>query len=108
MNQIKNPSNGEQLDLFTASSVLGSTGDAREVLGSSIDAMDLHLIPNTSPVPGTAINPSKALEYKWIRRGEKLHGPYLYLRWRENGRQRSQYIGKALCDPRLAKPPEHR
>jgi len=26
--------------------------------------------------------------------GEKLHGPYRYLYWRENGRLRSRYLGK--------------
>lgn len=97
MNQVNSPSNGEQLDLFATDSVLGS----------NLDTLKAQLLPNSSPVPNTAIKPSKALEYKWIKRAGKLHGPYLYLRWRENGRQRSQYIGKALCDPRLARTPGH-
>lgn len=35
-------------------------------------------------------------EKKWIPgRNGKLYGPYWYERWRENGRCRSKYLGKA-------------
>jgi hypothetical protein len=33
-------------------------------------------------------------EEKWIERKGKPYGPYLYRRWRESGKLRSQYLGK--------------
>ncbi|WP_322797961.1 hypothetical protein [Thermoflexus sp.] len=35
------------------------------------------------------------VEAKWIPRRGKRYGPYLYVRWREGGRKRSRYRGKA-------------
>lgn len=34
-------------------------------------------------------------ELKWIPRGKKLHGPYIYARWWEDGKHKSKYLGKA-------------
>ena len=34
------------------------------------------------------------IETKYIKRGDKEYGPYLYLRYREEGRLRSKYLGK--------------
>ena len=46
--------------------------------------------------------PAMSLQPQWIRCGRVgcrcalgfLHGPYFYLYWRENGRQRKQYVRK--------------
>lgn len=34
------------------------------------------------------------IEEKYIQRGNKSHGPYLYLRYWQDGRLRSKYLGK--------------
>lgn len=34
------------------------------------------------------------IEEKYITRGHKQHGPYLYLRYWEDGKLRSKYLGK--------------
>ena len=34
------------------------------------------------------------IEEKYIQRGNKRHGPYLYLRYWQDGRLRSKYLGK--------------
>ncbi|MEM6590487.1 MAG: hypothetical protein AAF651_01345 [Cyanobacteria bacterium P01_C01_bin.73] len=36
------------------------------------------------------------IETKYIPRGNKRHGPYLYLRYWQGGRLRSKYLGKAV------------
>lgn len=35
------------------------------------------------------------IEAKYIPRGNKRHGPYLYLRYWQGGKLRSKYLGKA-------------
>ena len=35
------------------------------------------------------------IEAKYIPRGHKQHGPYLYLRYWQGGKLRSKYLGKA-------------
>ncbi|NEQ48262.1 MAG: hypothetical protein F6K00_33895 [Leptolyngbya sp. SIOISBB] len=35
------------------------------------------------------------IEAKYIPRGNKQHGPYLYLRYWQGGKLRSKYLGKA-------------
>ena len=49
------------------------------------------------PLPGVLLaNPVRCGKPSCrCARGE-LHGPYLYRRWREGGRQRRQYVGQ--CD----------
>ncbi|NEQ48197.1 MAG: hypothetical protein F6K00_35250 [Leptolyngbya sp. SIOISBB] len=43
----------------------------------------------------TARQPSPGhIEEKYIQRGNKRHGPYLYLRYWEAGKLRSKYLGK--------------
>ena len=34
------------------------------------------------------------VELKWISRKGKRYGPYRYLRWQENGKKKSKYLGK--------------
>ncbi|MDB9527058.1 hypothetical protein PN498_13740 [Oscillatoria sp. CS-180] len=34
------------------------------------------------------------IEEKYIQRGNKRHGPYLYLRYWQDGKLRSKYLGK--------------
>ncbi|MDB9529634.1 hypothetical protein PN498_26825 [Oscillatoria sp. CS-180] len=34
------------------------------------------------------------IEEKYIQRGNKRHGPYLYLRYWQEGKLRSKYLGK--------------
>lgn len=34
------------------------------------------------------------IEAKYIPRGHKIHGPYLYLRYWQGGKLRSKYLGK--------------
>ncbi|MEM9566681.1 MAG: hypothetical protein AAF974_00095 [Cyanobacteria bacterium P01_E01_bin.34] len=34
------------------------------------------------------------IELKWICRKGKRYGPYRYLRWHENGKKKSKYLGK--------------
>jgi hypothetical protein len=41
------------------------------------------------------LHPNSWIEEKMIRRGGKLHGPYLYERWRDaTGKMKSKYLGK--------------
>jgi hypothetical protein len=53
-------------------------------------------LPKMVPLPGTLRAEHKACGRPNCRcaRGE-LHGPYLYRRWREHGRQRRQYVKPA-------------
>ena len=52
-----------------------------------------HLVRKIDPLPGV-------LRAEWVRCGKpncrcargELHGPYLYRRWREAGRQRRSYV----------------
>lgn len=34
------------------------------------------------------------VETRWVMRGKKRHGPYLYHCWREGGKRRCRYLGK--------------
>ncbi len=38
--------------------------------------------------------PEGYIELKWISRKGKRYGPYRYLRWQENGKKKSKYLGK--------------
>ncbi|MEM1279130.1 MAG: hypothetical protein AAGG53_03700 [Cyanobacteria bacterium P01_H01_bin.152] len=38
------------------------------------------------------------IEEKYIQRGKKLHGPYRYLRYWQDGKLRSKYLGKAKVE----------
>ncbi|MCU0525167.1 MAG: hypothetical protein MUF72_10110 [Elainella sp. Prado103] len=71
--KLENPYVGNQLDLFT-------------MLGSNKEGASSNLLPN---MPGSWV------EAKYIKRGKELCGPYLYQRWREGGKLRSRYLGKA-------------
>lgn len=57
-----------------------------------------HPVPKITPLPGV-------VRVEWVRcgkpncrcaRGER-HGPYLYRRWREGGRQRRSYVKPAAA-----------
>lgn len=85
---LKQPITGDQLALFdlaTYSPVLGSNdqGDTSEAL------------PNTVK-PGKSCDAHHWIEEKFIPRSGKLHGPYLYLRWRQDGKLKSKYLGRSL------------
>lgn len=82
--------------------------DLRELqsaLGGLIEALET---PQDIPEPGADGNGSKDepqqrsqqgsrghIESKYIPRGNKKHGPYLYLRYWQSGKLRSKYLGKA-------------
>lgn len=55
------------------------------------------LLPNNEQQPkAIEIDSSHHwVEEKFIERQGKRYGPYLYKRWRENGRLKSRYLGKA-------------
>lgn len=76
--KIQNPIQGVQVEL----DLLGSRSAAK-------------------PDDCSLTNSERWIEYKWIRRGSKLCGPYLYQRWREGNKQRSKYLGKALTQTDL-------
>ncbi|MGK7908460.1 MAG: hypothetical protein AB4040_14725 [Synechococcus sp.] len=52
----------------------------------------------TDSLPEPALPQAKGcggyIEKKWICRNGKRFGPYLYLRWQENGKKKSKYLGK--------------
>jgi hypothetical protein len=58
------------------------------------------------PVPLAALPQTGSLQREWRRCGKHscrcargiLHGPYWYLRWREHGRQRRQYVPRERRD----------
>lgn len=59
------------------------------------DSAERKLHPNKHQAQPQASSPGSWVEEKFIKRGGKLCGPYLYLRWRdENGRSKSKYLGK--------------
>jgi len=82
--------------------------DLRELhaaLGGLIEAM---VTPQETPEIGSDGDGSKEeavqlspkgsrghIEAKYIPRGNKRHGPYLYLRYWQDGKLRSKYLGKA-------------
>ena len=76
---------GEQLELFSGS-----------LLGSRLETASPNLHPNKMQ-PGKSCDSHHWLEEKWIKRGDKHHGPYLYIRWRDGGKLRSKYLGKSVA-----------
>ncbi|MEM6426844.1 MAG: hypothetical protein AAF728_17055, partial [Cyanobacteria bacterium P01_D01_bin.128] len=80
--------------------------DLRELqaaLGGLIEALE---VPQEIPEPGgddSSEEPKQRsqkeakghIEAKYIPRGNKQHGPYLYLRYWQGGKLRSKYLGKA-------------
>jgi len=57
-----------------------------------------HSVPKIVPLPGRLYVERKRCNRPNCRcavGGEALHGPYLYRRWRENGRRRRQYVRAA-------------
>ena len=54
---------------------------------------------NIKKAPGHKKSSAPWIEHKIIpgKHGKK-YGPYRYLRWRENGRTRSKYLGKVQVD----------
>lgn len=53
------------------------------------DNLDMKL-----PEKSTQRQASGHIEAKYIPRGKKKHGPYLYLRYWQGGKLRSKYLGK--------------
>jgi hypothetical protein len=47
-----------------------------------------------------------AVVASWRRRGDKVYGPYYRLSWREDGRQRSVYLGREVELPENGSHPE--
>ncbi|MEM1309610.1 MAG: hypothetical protein AAF773_28555 [Cyanobacteria bacterium P01_D01_bin.115] len=80
--------------------------DLRELqaaLGGLIEALE---VPQETPEPGgddSSEEPKQRspkgakghIEVKYVPRGNKRHGPYLYLRYWQDGKLRSKYLGKA-------------
>ncbi len=60
-----------------------------KMLGNELPTLEPNLFPNIHA------HSDGTIEEKWIKRAGKLHGPYRYLRYRENGRLKSKYLGKA-------------
>lgn len=58
--------------------------DAASTKGSSKDEFE----------PAPAQGARGHIEAKYIPRGNKRHGPYLYLRYWQGGKLRSKYLGK--------------
>jgi hypothetical protein len=57
--------------------------------------------PKTMPLPGRLYAERKRCNRpncRCVAGGDMLHGPYLYLRWRENGRRRRQYVKPGDAD----------
>lgn len=95
-------------DKLLPSLTVWELADLRELhaaLGGLIEALEP---PQEPPEPeldkdGTqeeAVQPLKQgsrghIEAKYIPRGNKKHGPYLYLRYWRGGKLRSKYLGKA-------------
>ena len=82
--------NRVQLELFPTEqleNVGSSAPNSEHLLGSS---------PESRHQETSSLLPNKGswTEKKWIERKGKPYGPYLYRRWREAGRLRSQYMGK--------------
>jgi hypothetical protein len=80
-----------------------ATRESQETLGQARRAGSLHVkrrsVPKIEPLPGT-------LRAELVRCGKpacrcahgQLHGPYLYHRWRELGRQRRRYVRRSDAD----------
>jgi len=94
-------------DKLLPSLTLWELADLRELyaaLGGLIEALETSHEPPESELEkdGTkeeAVQPSKEvtrghIEAKYIPRGNKRHGPYLYLRYWQGGKLRSKYLGK--------------
>jgi hypothetical protein len=78
---------GAQLSLFD----LG-------MLGSSLEPNPDQLHPNMMQ-PSEARGAHHWIEEKYVKRGKKQCGPYRYLRWRQDGKLKSKYLGKAKRSP---------
>jgi|GEM_PF-6003810 len=55
------------------------------------------VITNNLAVGGgpAATAPKSWIELRYVKRNGKVYGPYRVRRWREGGRLRSRYLGKA-------------
>jgi hypothetical protein len=83
-----------QLELFPTEqleNVRSAAPSSEHLLGSSSKSRHQE---TSSLLP----NKGSWTEEKWIQRKGKPYGPYLYRRWREDGRLRSQYLGKLHAD----------
>lgn len=61
-------------------------------------ATAIELITNRDSTAGggpAAAAPKSWIELRYVKRRGKVYGPYRYRRWREGGRMRSRYLGKA-------------
>lgn len=83
----------ELADLRNLQAALGGLIEALEssetMATSQEERLELSLPEQTSPKTTRG-----HIEVKYIPRGNKRHGPYLYLRYWQDGRLRSKYLGK--------------
>jgi hypothetical protein len=70
-------------------------------------AQDIAVITNSpnatddafaSTIAPAAAAPKSWIELRYVKRNGKVYGPYRYRRWREGGRLRSRYLGKAKTE----------
>lgn len=82
---------------------LSDLHDLRAALVGLIEAMEASqavadpqtsLGPEALPEKASRKAASGHIETKYIPRGNKRHGPYLYLRYWQGGKLRSKYLGK--------------
>ena len=68
-----------------------------EALESPPPLTDAPSQPEEATLPGPRKRPTSKqghIETKYIPRGKKVHGPYLYLRYWQGGKLKSKYLGK--------------
>lgn len=81
-------------DLRDAVDGLIAERQAQEDLGSTDPHQDDNMLPKCDGGDFTSRPRGSWVELKIINGC----GPYAYLRWREGGRQRSKYLGKAVVE----------
>ena len=69
--------------------------ELQAALGGLLEAQEPDAVEGLAKENGGVIRGQRGhIEEKYIPRGNKRHGPYLYLRYWQDGKLRSKYLGK--------------